>query len=42
VTAADVAGMARAAISGGRPTVVATGALRDLPRYDVTARKFIA
>jgi mitochondrial-processing peptidase subunit alpha len=41
VTAADVAAMARAAL-GSAPTVVATGALRDLPRYDVTARKFVA
>jgi processing peptidase subunit alpha len=41
VTAADVAAMARQAL-GSAPTVVATGALRDLPRYDVTARKFVA
>jgi processing peptidase subunit alpha len=41
VSAADVAAMARAAL-GSAPTVVATGALRDLPRYDVTARKFVA
>lgn len=42
VTAADVARMAQAALSSSAPTVVATGALRDLPRYDVTARKFVA
>jgi predicted Zn-dependent peptidase len=42
VTAADVSRMAQQALSSGAPTVVATGALRDLPRYDVTARKFVA
>jgi processing peptidase subunit alpha len=42
VSASDVARMAQQALSSGAPTVVATGALRDLPRYDVTARKFVA